>query len=230
MRFFYRSLTAEIASRIISEGFAESSGHYWLSDAPPGPSDGDVLEVVVDGNLAEYERTEKDGHREWLAPVSALSKARVRRVRHQPSLIWHRTSEKNARAVLHAGGFREEEPEPGNRCRGWVWVSNTPLFYHECFNRISGRSAGESGALLEIIVDNADGFTLDYEWLGESYREWWLPPSLLNPRIRKIRLLSAQEQESMLVVADNREDQFAHKREQLEALAILAGGGRSKAR
>jgi len=89
---------------------------------------------------------------------------------------------------------------------------------------IAERPADPETACVEIILDTAD-FLRGYEWIGETqYREWFIPPEVINARTATRRIITRRELSEIFGgVLDLRVDLHAQRREQLEALAILVG-------
>lgn len=91
--------------------------------------------------------------------------------------FYHRTSRKNAAAILKKG-FRDATGEYGARDRKFsgVWLSAVPLDENE----------GACGdVLLEVKVSLPESRFERYEWgeEGKSYREWLIPSALINPHM-----------------------------------------------
>ena len=90
-------------------------------------------------------------------------------------ILYHRTTRRNAAAILE-NGFRDGE---GNYMTdSWfhgVWVSDTPLDINE---------GAKGDALLEVRLSVCEEDLAYYEWVeeGKPYREWLVPAHLLNTK------------------------------------------------
>jgi hypothetical protein len=100
--------------------------------------------------------------------------------------FYHRTTKKNAEAIL-ASGFRDGV---GNYLAQhiWsgVWLSDVPLDVNE---------GADGDTLLEVTVDLGKDVLDGYEWVeeGKGYREWLVPADVLNPKMT-VRLVSEEEE------------------------------------
>jgi hypothetical protein len=69
--------------------------------------------------------------------------------------------------------------------REWsgVWFSNVPLDEND---------GAKGHTLIEILVDMTEKKISDFECFeeGKGYREWLIPAAVINPLIRKIRIVS----------------------------------------
>jgi hypothetical protein len=112
-------------------------------------------------------------------------------MRRLPSvtLMYHRTTEENALRIVREAGFRLDNPHKG------VWLAEVPDYVlvrrlGRCLGGMSLRST-----LLEITLDDAQFLDL-FEMRPGSHaesvygmREWFVPPSVLNPHVRGIRII-----------------------------------------
>jgi len=103
-------------------------------------------------------------------------------------ILFHRTSEEAARAIVESG-FRDNTGTylTGEEFTG-VWLSNRPLDANE-------GAWGDS--LLRVTIDLSESELTAHEWVNEgneSYREWIIPASLINPRA-KVELVDEDELE-----------------------------------
>ena len=215
MQLWHRTSPQQAFGIIVRHGFGEGAATIRLSDEPPDPKYTEpliyedreyVIGVTIDaptGVLDEFEKTaEGDPYRQWEIPAQTLKllAARVKGLRGaqppippgrpQPNILFHRTTLANAEMILLLSGFRLDSGHDG------VWLSDIPLFKITEHVPVEERTAdGEHGsALLEVIIDGADGFLAQYEWVKETtFREWLVPPEILNARIRKIRMMPRRE-------------------------------------
>ena len=103
-------------------------------------------------------------------------------------ILFHRTSEEAARAIVESG-FRDNTGTylTGEEFTG-VWLSNRPLDANE----------GAWGhSLLRVTIDLPESELTSYEWTNEgneSYREWFIPASLINLRA-KVEIVDEDELE-----------------------------------
>jgi hypothetical protein len=91
-------------------------------------------------------------------------------------ILYHRTTRKNADAILKCGFKDGSGTYLTDRRWSGVWLSNIPLDCNE-------GAVGE--ILLEIRLDLPESAIADYEWIeeGKSYREWLIPAALLNSHV-----------------------------------------------
>jgi len=117
--------------------------------------------------------------RERHVRVSGVSRRPVKRLRS--TILFHRTTSANAKAIL-AGGFKDGTGSylTDRQWKG-VWLSNVPLDCNE-------GAVGDT--LLEVTLDLAEADLADYEWIeeGKGYREWLVPARLINSRM-KVRVV-----------------------------------------
>jgi len=91
--------------------------------------------------------------------------------------FYHRTSKKNAAAILH-GGFRD---------RTATYLTNTKLIGVWVSDRIVDPDQPHLDTVLEILIDCDEEAVKDYECKEEPpnfYREWLIPASFLNTKAK----------------------------------------------
>jgi hypothetical protein len=102
-------------------------------------------------------------------------------------VLYHRTLNKNAQAIL-AHGFKDGTGYYlTRRRRKGVWLSDSP---HE-------RPDGPT-TLLEVTLDLSDADLARYEWVekGKSYREWLVSALIINAH-GTVRIITEREEREL---------------------------------